>query len=206
MALLDNPRTSSVLAIFVAVLVGYIGYSGDGIEMIGLSGLGHRSERVAALQDTLTALEASIDSARTELARGTVEEVRQRVEEHRGTLAVLRELVPDRNEVPNLLDDISSRSKIRGVNLASVVPQVVEPGPSPFDTHAYDMAVIGRYDQIGLFLSDIAGLRRIIVPTDVSLTAADPAKARALGDSAGAMLEASFRVRTYVKAGGPDGM
>ena len=51
------------------------------------------------------------------------------------SLLLLRRLVPERNEVPNLLDDISTRSKIRGVTLSQVVPQPVEPGPAPFDTY-----------------------------------------------------------------------
>lgn len=208
MALTDNPRSVSLLAILLAALVGYIAWSGDVLSMIGVPGLKDRSARVAAVQDTLTAVQDSIDVAKRELARGSVEEIRQRVEEYRSTLGVLRQFVPERNEVPNLLDDISTRAKVRGVNLSAVVPQPVQPGPTPFDTHAYDMSVVGRYDQIGRFLSDIAGLRRIIVPEDVALAAADAAKARALGDTTRAMLEARFRVRTFVKSTGEgiDGM
>lgn len=206
MAMLDNPRSASLLAILLAAVVGYIGYTGDVLELAGISGLQGRAARVAALEDTLSTIEASIDSAKQDLARGSVEDVRRRVEQYRTVLAVLREFVPDQNEVPDLLDDISTRAKVRGVNLAAVVPQPVEDGPHPFDTYAYEMSVIGRYDQIGVFLSDVAGLRRIIVPTEVRLTAADAAKAKALGDTTKAMLEAKFKVRTYVKsAGGSNG-
>ena len=77
--------------------------------------------------------------------------------------------MPERNEVPNLLDDISSRGKIRGVTLSQVVPQPVEPGPAPFNTYKYNMSVIGRYDQIGEFLADVASLQRIIVPYDLTV-------------------------------------
>ena len=94
---------------------------------------------------------------------------------YRGSLGLLRRLVPERNEVPNLLDDISSRSKIRGVTLSQVVPLPVEAGPAPFDTYKYNMSVIGHYDQIGQFLADVASLQRIIVPYDVKL---DQASAR----------------------------
>jgi len=207
MALMSNPRTSALLAILLAGIVGFIGYSGEVLSLIGVPGLQDRAQRASAIADTLGTLEASIDSAKRELARGSVEDVRRRVEQYRSMLSVLREFVPDRNEVPNLLDDISSRAKVRGVNLADFTPQPVIEGPEPFDTYAYDMAVIGRYDQIGTFLSDVASLRRIFVPMEVNLTAADPTKARALGDTTRAMLEARFKVRTYVKAaGGPDGM
>jgi Tfp pilus assembly protein PilO len=62
------------------------------------------------------------------------------------------------------------------------------------------MSVVGRYEQIGQFLSDIAGLRRIIVPVEVGLASAEATKARALGDTTRAMLEAKFKVRTFVKS------
>ncbi|HSR15838.1 MAG TPA: type 4a pilus biogenesis protein PilO [Gemmatimonadales bacterium] len=207
MALMDNPRSATFLAILLAALVGYIGYTGDVLEFAGSPGVKDREERVAVLTDSVAALEASVDSAKRELARGSVEDIRKRVEEYLGTLAVLRQFVPEQNEVPNLLDDISSRAKIRGVNLAAVVPQPVQPGPVPFDTYSYEMSVIGRYDEIGRFLGDIAGLRRIIAPFEVRLVAADLTKAKALGDTTRAMLEAKFKVRTYVKsAGGADEM
>jgi type IV pilus assembly protein PilO len=107
--------------------------------------------------------------------------------------------VPERNEVPNLLDDISTRAKIRGVSLSEFVPQPVAAGPNPFDTYAHRISVVGRYDQIGEFLADIASLRRIMVPFDVRLSAAQLAQATVLGDSTGAMLEAKFQIKTYVK-------
>jgi Tfp pilus assembly protein PilO len=202
---MDNPRSAPALAILFAVLIGYIGYSGDGLSLIGVSGVKGRAAQVAALQDTARALQVSIDSAKRELARGSIEDLRARVGEYRTTLNVLRQFVPEQNEVPNLLDDISSRAKVRGVNLAAVVPQAVQPGPAPFDTYSYEMSVIGRYDQIGGFLADVAGLRRIIVPIEVKMASAELSKAKALGDTTSAMLEAKFKVRTFVKsAGAPD--
>ena len=170
-----------------------------------MSGLAAREERVTAIQDTIAQLQASTDSAKHELARGSVEDLRHRLETYRGSLSLLRRLVPERNEVPNLLDDISSRSRIRGVTLAQVVPLPLEAGPAPFDTYKYNMSVIGRYDQIGQFLADVASLQRIIVPYDLTLAPANMAAAKALGDTTGALLEAKFQVRTFVKAPTPEG-
>jgi Tfp pilus assembly protein PilO len=202
MAALDNPRNASLLAILLAGMVAYVGYTGDVLSLVGIGGVQDRQARVTALADTAAMLQASVDSAKREMATGSVEEIRKRAEEYKATLTVLRQFVPEQNEVPNLLDDISTRAKVRGVNLAAVVPQPVETGPAPFDTYRYDMSVIGRYDQVGQFLADVAGLRRIIVPQDVKLTAADLTKAKALGDTTKAMLEAKFTVRTFVKSAG----
>jgi type IV pilus assembly protein PilO len=202
---LSSQKSTPVLVMLLAGITGYIAYTGAVIETAGLSGLAAREERVTAMRDTIAQLQAATDSAKRELARGSVEDLRKRLETYRGSLALLRRLVPERNEVPNLLDDISSRGKIRGVTLSQVVPLPVEPGPAPFDTYKYNMSVIGRYDQIGQFLADVASLQRIIVPYDLTLDQADMSAARALGDTTGVLLEAKFQVRTFVKSSTPEG-
>jgi type IV pilus assembly protein PilO len=202
---MSNQKSTALLAILLAGLIGYIGYTGTVIDAAGLSGLAAREQQVVAIRDTIAQLQAATDSAKRELARGTVEDLRKRLETYRGSLALLRRLVPERNEVPNLLDDISSRGKIRGVTLSQVVPQPVEAGPAPFDTYKYNMSVIGRYDQIGQFLADVASLQRIIVPYDLTLDQANMNSAKALGDTSGSLLEAKFQVRTFVKSSTPEG-
>jgi Tfp pilus assembly protein PilO len=205
MALLDTPRSKSIAAILVAVLLGYMIYSGDGLSMVGMSGLKARQVRVNAMRDSLALLIAETDSVKRDLAGGSIEDLKQKTEAYRGTLENLRQLVPASGEVPGLIDAITTRAKIRGVTVASLNPQPVEPGPAPFDTHRYRVSVIGRYDQVGEFLTDIANLRRIIVPQDVHLIAANAATARALGDTSKAMLEARFMMKTFVKSGGSEG-
>jgi type IV pilus assembly protein PilO len=205
MASLTSQKSAPVLVALLAGVVGYIAYTGAVIENLGMSGVTARQERVAAMRDTIAQLSAATDSAKKELARGTVEDLRKRLETYRGSLSLLRRLVPERNEVPNLLDDISSRGKIRGVTLSQVVPLPVEAGPVPFNTYKYNMSVIGHYDQIGEFLADVASLQRIIVPYDLMVSAANTNAAKALGDTSGSLLEAKFQVRTYVKSASPEG-
>ena len=202
---LSGQKGTPLLALALALLVGYIAYTGAVIDMVGLKGLAGTKERIVAMRDTIARFEAATDSAKKELARGTVADVRKRLETYRSSLVLLRRLVPERNEVPNLLDDISTRGKIRGVTLSQVVPQPVEPGPAPFNTYKYNMSVIGRYDQIGQFLADVASLQRIIVPYDVTMAAANSSAAKVLGDSTDALLEAKFQVRTYVKSPNSEG-
>jgi type IV pilus assembly protein PilO len=201
----SNSKLVSVALVTLPLVIGYMGYTGEGLDMVGIGGLKAGRERVAAVQDTIAKLEAQTDSAKRELANGTVEDLRRRLDVYRGSLALLRRLVPDRNEVPNLLDDISTRAKVRGVNLSNIVPMPVESGPAPFDTHKYKVSVLGHYDQIGEFLADIASLQRIIVPFDVNVAAAQAPAAKALGDSTGALLEAKFQIRTFVKSATGEG-
>ena len=197
---LSGEKGTSLLLILLAGLVGYVAYTGTLLDTVGMRGLKQQKEQIAAIQDTVKNLEAQTDSAKRELARGTVEDLRHKLESYRASLSLLRRLVPERNEVPNLLDDISTRAKIRGVNLAEVAPLPEQPGPAPFTTYKYNMRVMGHYDQIGEFLGDIASLQRIIVPVELTITPAPKESAKALGDSSGAMLEARFQIRTYVKS------
>jgi type IV pilus assembly protein PilO len=200
-----SSKTTPIFMIVLAAIVGYIAYAG--LEVAGVPGLSAQKDRIVAIRDTITKLDAETDKAKKELAKGTVEDLRKKLETYRASLALLRRLVPDRNEVPNLLDDISTRGKIRGVTLSTVIPLPVESGPAPFDTYKYTLSVIGHYDQIGEWLADVASLQRIIVPQDVSLVAANAAAAKALGDTSGALLEAKLQIRTFVKsgAGAPEG-
>jgi type IV pilus assembly protein PilO len=199
---LSSSQSTPLFLIVLALAVGYLGY--EGLAVAGVPGLSARKVQVAAVKDTIAQLEGETAKAKAELARGTVEDLRKRLDGYRSSLALLRRLVPDRNEVPNLLDDISTRGKIRGVTLSQVVPLPVEPGPAPFDTYKYTLSVIGRYDQIGEWLADVASLQRIIVPQDVQLAVANQTAAKALGDTSGSLLEAKLQIRTYVKSNAPE--
>jgi type IV pilus assembly protein PilO len=205
MALINDQNKVPVLAIVLTGLVGYMLYSGAGIEMLGIDGVQAREAHVVAMQDTLHAVQAQTDSAKRELAKGTAEDLRRELDNHRASLALLRQMVPELNEVPNLLDAISTRAKIRGVNLAQVVPLPEQAGPAPFNTYTYNMSVLGHYDEIGEFLADIASLPRIIVPQGVTMAPAPMNSAKVLGDTTGALLEAKFQIRTFVKSAEPEG-
>ena len=111
--------------------------------------------------------------------------------------------MPEQREVTNLLDDVTARSRVRGVRMTGFQPVAPAPGPAPFDTYSYQFTWSGHYHQVAEFLTDIASLRRIMVPGDVKIVAANPQQARAFGDTT-SMLEAHFTVRTYVKSASPE--
>lgn len=204
-----NPKTMPLFAIIIALAIGWMAWSGDGLNLIGVEGIKARRITVQGIQDSVVTLRLQTDSVKSLVASGRVEEIRARVESYRNSLGVLRQFVPADNEVPDLIDAITTRGKIRGVTLAELVPEPVEPGPAPYDTYSYKISVIGRYDQVANFLSDIASLRRIIVPQGVSLASAPASSGAVLGDTSRALLEARFRIRTFVKssasAGDPSG-
>lgn len=159
-------------------------------------------DEIAAANHESDSLEVIIAAAKKDLASGSIEDLRRRVEEYQGSLELMRRLVPDKNEVPTLIDDISTKAKVRGVTLGKIQPLNPEPG-TPFDTYRYRLEVYGHYDQVGEYLGDVASLPRIVVPQDVTLSMATPATQKLLGDTAGALLLAEFSIRTFVKSAGP---
>src|SRR3989454_11138118 len=142
------------------------------------------AQRISDERAETDSLQAIIDRAKADLASGTVEDLRRKVEKYQAMLGLMRRLVPEKNEVPALIDDISTKAKVRGVTIGRIEPQAVEPGP-PFDTYRYRLEIIGHYDQLGEFLSDIASLPRIIVPQGGILQAAAGQAQKLLGDTAG---------------------
>src|SRR3989454_9779121 len=97
-------------------------------------------------------MEDVIAQAKADLASGTVEDLRRKVEEYSALLAVMRRLVPEKNEVPALIDDISTKAKVRGVTIGRIEPQPVEAGP-PLGTERYPPEIIGHHHQRGAVLA-----------------------------------------------------
>ena len=199
---MDNQKKTYLALLFVAVVIGYLGYAG--FELAGWGGMAARKAIVQEKTDSIAMLQAKIDSAKAELAKGSIEDLRRRLEGYRASLDLLRRLVPESNEVPNLLDDITTRAKIRGVEVALFSPGAITAGPDPFSTHRWELKVYGHYDQVGEFLSDIASLPRIVVPVDLKLGIAPQNVATTYSDTTGGLLSASFGVLTYVKAAQPE--
>jgi len=188
----DQRSRTMFLLVVIAVLGGYLFWTKLHVP---------QSEEIAAANQESDSLEKIVEAAKRDLATGSTADLQRRVESYQGSLELMRRLVPDKNEVPTLIDDISTKAKVRGVTLGKIQPLTPEPG-SPFDTYRYRLEVYGHYDQLGEYLADIASLPRIVVPQDVTLSSASPAAQKLLADTAGALLLAEFSIRTFVKAAG----
>src|SRR2546423_4624962 len=129
------------------------------------------SAKISAAHAEADSLERIVAAAKADLANGSIEDLRRRVEEYRGSLELMRRLVPERNEVPTLIDDISTKAKVRGVTLGKIQPLSPEPG-SPFDTYRYRLQGDGPHRQLGRNPPHLAAFPRIVVPPDVELSAA----------------------------------
>src|SRR3989440_1981194 len=105
-------------------------------------------EEIAATQAEIKSMEDVIAQAKSDLASGTVEDLRRKVEEYSALLAVMRRLVPEKNEVPALIDDISTKAKVRGGTIGRIEPQPVEAG-APLGPAPTRPPVLGRSRPLG---------------------------------------------------------
>lgn len=190
----DRRGQISLLVTVVAVVIGYFTWAG--LSVVGLKGYSPLGLRGDSLRKEIGAITAQVNRAKRDVAQGALTQMEQRLAEFTASLHLMRQLVPTTSEVPNLLDDIASRAKMRGATFSVFTPQPLESG-APFDTQRYKLAAIGQYDQVAEFLTDIASLPRIIVPYDVHFQRI--ANAAADTSAGGSQVQATFSVRTYVK-------
>ncbi len=158
-----------------------------------------RGKTLATLEARVDSLEKMNQQARTDLARGSVDSLRAAVARDREALRVMTRLVPTRNEVPGLLEDVSTAARRVGLDLASVEPMPVIAGDD-FDTHRYKISVIGGYHELGRFLSNVGSLQRIVAPVALEMkpfqaTGQGQARRASPGKS---MLDSNFQIQTYV--------
>lgn len=189
MALEMDPKQLKVVVIAAAVgaaVVFWMFWRGPAIEV------------QAAQRYSIATLQARVDSAKQDLREGTHEQIQARIQGYSASLGLMRQLVPTEGEVTTLVDEISLRAGRRGVIVAEVAPLTMEAGP-PYNVQRYRFRVIGRYDQVGEFLSDIASLSRIMVPVKLTLTPANARVQQQFADTSGALLEVEFELRTFVK-------
>ena len=109
-------------------------------------------------------------------------------------VARLEALIPARDEVTALLNDIQARARQFGVVVDGLDPEPVEPA-GPYDRRAYTMAVIGEYHSVGRFLTAIANLSRIVTPVQLDLQNYPNAAQYPDMESP---VRAMFRIETYV--------
>jgi len=104
------------------------------------------------------------------------------------TFSSMLKQLPQKNEVADLLIDISRTGLINGLEF-----ELFKPGAEhPIDFYAelpITMTVTGTYHQFGAFVSDVAALPRIVTLHDLSMTP--------LGKDAGGKMTMGITAKTY---------
>ncbi len=158
-----------------------------------------KQSELAEMTVHVDTLDARNNRARAEMATGNVDALKAEAERHSRDLDVMRQLVPTGNEVPALLEQVSTAARRVGLDISTVEPSPVIEGDQ-FDTYRYKIAVTGSYHAVAEFLTNVGSLTRIIAPVNLALTpSSNPnssaARQRAAGSSA---LDTRFEIQTYV--------
>lgn len=161
-----------------------------------------KNEQLALEEARIAELENANQMAAREFATGNIETLRAQAAENRSALAVMRRLVPTGNEVPALLEEVSTAARRAGLDVGGVVPEPVIPGDR-FDTYRYTITIIGGYHQFGEFLANVGSLPRIVAPVNFSINGSgQPAQVRTSERDA---LAATMTLQTYVEKTVPAG-
>ncbi len=155
-------------------------------------------------RDDLVERQTRVDSllvinqrAKAELAQGKTQELKLEADRLSADLAVMRLLVPTGNEVPTLLDQVSTAARRVGLDIADVQPLASLAGDQ-YEAYKYRLVVRGgSYHQIGTLLANIGSLQRIVAPINLVLTP-QATDAKAVKKDRSQNLEARFEIQTYV--------
>ena len=138
--------------------------------------------------------------ALTELSRSFFADGRYaQAAQYAAELAVLRQIVPATNEVPALLENVSTAARRVGLDLSTVEPMPVLVGEQ-FDTYRYKLSVTGGYHAIAAFLTNVGSLNRIIAPVALTLKPLSPQdqKKIRIQKKDESLLDSDFQIQTYI--------
>jgi type IV pilus assembly protein PilO len=153
--------------------------------------------------EELTATQARVDSlvvmnqrAKSELAQGKTQEIKAEAQRYAADLDVMRRLVPTGNEVPALLEQVSTAARRVGLDIADVQPLPLLTGDQ-YDAYKYRLSVRGSFHEIAVLLGNVGSLQRIVAPINLTLA---PISLGVNGRKQAKMqpIEARFEIQTYV--------
>lgn len=183
-----NPRDQKLLGVIVAAAL--------------ISGLYYtylwspKSEELSVTQAHVDSLVVMNQRAKSELAQGKTQELKAEAEHFASDLEVMRRLVPTGNEVPALLEQVSTAARRVGLDIADVQPLPLLQGDQ-YDAYKYRLSVRGDYHEIAVLLANIGSLQRIVAPINLTL-----APVQQPGGPKGTVrkqpVEARFEIQTYV--------
>ena len=161
-----------------------------------------RHDELVALEVRLDTLDARNAMARARIAQGTAAELEAEAARYAKDLEVMRLLVPTHNELPSLIEQVSTAARREGLDLSSIEPQPIVHGEM-FDTYGYKVSVTGGYHALAEFMTNVGSLTRIVSSVNVGLALSGNKNLNAvkLAPAGTAAVESQFEIQTYVIRG-----
>jgi type IV pilus assembly protein PilO len=143
-------------------------------------------------------LELANRRAAKEFSGGAIEKLRAQAAQNRSALTVMRRLVPTANEVPALLEEVSTAARRAGLDVGGVVPEPVIEG-AQFDTYRYTVTIIGGFHGVGEFLANVGSLPRIVAPVQLSIVPGADTRNTGVRTSQKGALASTITLQAYVE-------
>ena len=187
MALLPTKQRDQIMVLIVIVALGLVG-------LFWYFVYDPKSTDIAHLVAHVDSLDEANQKAKSELSKGTVEEIREQARASRENLDLMRTLVPAVNEVSGLIDQVSTAARRAHLDVGTLEPEPMIEGEM-FDTYRYRMRMNGSFHDIGEMLTNIGSLNRIVTSLNLQLNLPSGNVPSPAGKQ---ILMTSFEIQTYV--------
>ncbi|MFV0276105.1 MAG: type 4a pilus biogenesis protein PilO [Parahaliea sp.] len=153
------PAVKVIIYLLVLMLVLVLGYyyHVDGLRIK----LGQEREQETKLKQ---------EFEKKSFQAANLEAYRRQMEEMEATFGTLVAQLPSDTEVPGLLEDITAKGMLNGLNIASIDLQN-EQAREFYIELPISIQATGSYHDLGAFISGMAGLPRIVTLHDFSIKA-----------------------------------
>jgi type IV pilus assembly protein PilO len=193
------PKTQREQVLFLLIFVSLAGLGGYYQYVFSPKGA-----EITAIEEHLEKLNVANQKAKIELGKGTVEELRAQAARYQANLVLMRQLVPTSNEVPALLEQVSTAARRVGLDLSEVAPSAPVRGET-FDTYRYKLRVSGEYHELAAFLTNVGSLTRIVAPINLKLApSVAVGRSKSKTPTSASRLDAEFEIQTYVAKAGTE--
>ena len=187
MALLPTKQRDQIMVLVVLLALGAIGLFWYFVYDPKSTDLDHLAAHIDSL-------DVANQKAKSEFAKGTVEEVREQTRLSRENLDLMRTLVPAVNEVSGLIDQVSTAARRAHLDVGALEPEPMIEGEL-FDTYRYRMRMNGAFNDVGEMLTNIGSLNRIVTALNLSLVMPTGNVVSPAGKQ---LLATTFEIQTYV--------
>jgi len=171
MNLKDPTVQRTMLGVMAVVILSYV-YFGTSFLPINYP---VRKAKIEALEKEHAKLSAELEKARQMV--GNLARLEAEYERLHDQWLSAQDLLPEEKEMPELLRQVTTAGNKSGIRFALFEPQPPTPREF-FSEHPIKIKVRGNYHQIGIFLSRLANMSRIVNVTKLELTTTEGGKSK----------------------------
>ena len=201
MNLKDPIVQKTMMGIMAVVILSYV-YFGTTFLPINYP---VRKTKIAALEKEHAKLSAELEKARKMV--GNLARLEAEYDRLHDQWLSAQELLPEESEMPDLLRQVTTAGNKAGVEFALFEPQ--PPAPHEFySAHPVKVMVRGNFHQVGIFLSRLANMPRIVNVSKLEIDTFDAPSKKARGQKGQSRgqrmstVEAEFTMSAYTLLGG----